>query len=100
MVVVEILMQVPQRAMIGAVLRSAIEPLLVSALVSPGDITMEPPVLPVIASMPVVVGVVGVVGERRRGGCRHRQHSGRNENSTDGHGTSLVETRDIGGLYH
>jgi len=87
MILVEVPVPVPQRAMIGAMFRTAVEALLVSALVSPRDITVEVPVLPVIASMLVlVIGVVGVVGERGRGGCRYGQHCCRNENSTDRHG--------------
>jgi len=69
MILVEVLMQIPQRPVIGAVLSGTVEALLMCAPVGFVDLTMESIVGPMVALMLTVVVVV--VRKRRRG--RYRQ---------------------------
>lgn len=69
MVFVEISVQIFKSSMIGPVFSPAIEPVLVGARMGFANAAVELVVLPVIASMPVIV----VVRECRHKGCGHQQ---------------------------
>lgn len=58
MIIVEITVQVPERAVIGAVLRLTIEALFVGAPMSFIDFVVKSPVRPVIPSMLAIIIVV------------------------------------------
>jgi len=80
-IIVEIFMQIPQRTMIGTVLSSAVETLLMSTSVGLGEIPVNSPV--------VLVIVLIVVRESRRHSCGQQQHCCRRKGFSDGHGTLL-----------
>jgi hypothetical protein len=75
---VEIFMQVPQRTMIGTVLGSAVETLLMGPLVGLGEIPVNSPV--------VLVIVLIVVRESRRHRCGQQQHCCHRKCFRDCHG--------------
>jgi hypothetical protein len=75
---VEIFVQVPQRTMIGTVLTSAVETLLMSTTVGLGQISVNSPVGPAI--------VLIVVCESWRQGCGQQQNRCRRKGFSDCHG--------------
>jgi hypothetical protein len=79
MVLVEVTVQVPQRAMICTMLGPAVEAFLMSALMRFVHLSMEPIVRRMIAGVSAVGGVRVIVGRGRRGcggqgqrGCCHQ----------------------------
>lgn len=77
----EIFVRAPKGTMIGTMLPSVIEALIVGTFVGPAEIPVRFPVLPMIASMPVVF----FMRERRRDRDGQRQDCCRYKPSTDGH---------------
>jgi hypothetical protein len=94
MILMEVLVQVPEGAVVGAMLGLAIESFLVRTPVRLVDLAVESPVRVVIAS---VLTVIVIMGERSSGRCRDGQHSHCNEGFTDGHGVSPVKVPDAAG---
>jgi hypothetical protein len=77
----EIFVRAPEGTMIGTMLPSIIEALIVGTFVGPAEIPVRFPVLPMIASMPVVI----LMSERRRDRDGQRQDCCRYKPSTYGH---------------
>ena len=84
MIYVEFFVQVPVGTMIGTVLRSAVETLLVSAFVSSTEIPVNLPVLRVITGVAVVV----VMRECGCDRCGKQQHCCRHKSFVYEHDTS------------
>jgi hypothetical protein len=80
MIVVEAFVQVSQRTMVGTVLSSAVEALLMRALMGVGEILVKPPVIRVIA--------VIVVRKSRRHGRGQQRDCRRSKDISDCHDTS------------
>ena len=89
---VEILVQVLEGAVVGAVLGLAVEAFLVRTPVGLVDLVVESPVRPVIAS---VLTVVVIMGERCSGRCRDGQHRCCYDGFADGHDVSPVGAPDV-----
>ena len=87
MVFVEVSMQVPQRAMIGAVLGSAVETVFMSALVGFVDFSVEAVMFPMIACVLVIV-VVRLVSRGGHHRCGQSQRCGRQYGFRHGHDRS------------
>jgi hypothetical protein len=84
MILMEVLVLVPEGAMIGVVFRSAVEPFLMGAAVRFAQVTVELPMLDVIA--------VIIVGQRRRDGRSEQQHCSRDQSLFRDHGSTSAHS--------